>query len=193
MLPGIRVIPKSRRGKLDKMSRVDFSRMYTVEHNVKVFDFGAVYPPHLGRLQSQWITTITGGGVVASTKLTNLHADPYVGGDDEEDDDYEADDQTESRGYPTQEAPYHGNTGYHDPNVGYRQEPSSSSRRQDPGTSHRQESSSSRRQEPSTSQRQESSSSRRQESTKDRRDPGGSRQESTKDRDRRDPGASRRK
>jgi hypothetical protein len=65
MLPGIRIVPKTLRSKLDKMMRVDFSRMYTVEHNVKVFDFGDIHPAHLGRLQSQWITTITSGPTIS--------------------------------------------------------------------------------------------------------------------------------
>ena len=47
---------------MDKMSRVDFSRMYTVEHKVKVFDLRTVHPSHLGRIQSQWIKVIRDGG-----------------------------------------------------------------------------------------------------------------------------------
>jgi hypothetical protein len=93
MLPGIRIVPKNRRSKLDKMSRVDFSRMYTVEHNVKVSEFGDVHRGHLGRLRSQWIGTITsdgaGGGAGSSTsnRLYGLEQEPYVGGDEYDDDD----------------------------------------------------------------------------------------------------------
>jgi hypothetical protein len=56
------------------MSRVDFSRMYTVDHNVKVFDFGAVHPSHLGRLRSQWIAIVTEGDDAGPTLLSQLLA-----------------------------------------------------------------------------------------------------------------------
>jgi hypothetical protein len=59
MLLGIRIVPKNRRMEFDKMSRIDFSRMYTVEHLVKVLDFGRVHPSHCGRLKAQWMETIT--------------------------------------------------------------------------------------------------------------------------------------
>jgi len=60
--------------------------MYTVEHNVKVLDFGNVHPSHLGRLQSQWILTITGGrGSAVTGRLASLGAEPSLGdGDDDE-------------------------------------------------------------------------------------------------------------
>jgi hypothetical protein len=70
MLPGIRIILKGRKARLDRMSRVDFSRMYTVEYNVKVLDIGDVHRNHLGRLHSQWMTTITDGA--PSTAPLNL-------------------------------------------------------------------------------------------------------------------------
>src|ERR1700742_4681395 len=69
MLPGIRIVPNNRRMKLDKMSRIDFSRIYTIDHNVKVNHFGTVHASHLGRLQSQWITTITDGSAPTATPL----------------------------------------------------------------------------------------------------------------------------
>jgi hypothetical protein len=87
-------MPKSRRAKLDKMSRVDFSRFYTVEHNVKVFDFGDVDRSHLGRLQSQWITIITNG---APASLEGHEEEEQKDHDydycDDEDDPYEVEDQ----------------------------------------------------------------------------------------------------
>lgn len=42
LMPGIGIRPKNSKDKLDKMSRIDFSQMYTIEHNVKVDEFGAV-------------------------------------------------------------------------------------------------------------------------------------------------------
>jgi hypothetical protein len=62
MLSGIQIVLKRRGDTMSRRSRVDFSRMYKVEHNIKVFDFGNVHPSHLGRLQSQWVRTITETG-----------------------------------------------------------------------------------------------------------------------------------
>jgi hypothetical protein len=92
MLPGIRVVPNRPRDELHKMSRVDFSRMYTVEHNVKVSDFGDVHPSHAGRLQSQWITTITGGGsgdTRSHSELGTILADDKEEEDEDEDEEVE--------------------------------------------------------------------------------------------------------
>jgi hypothetical protein len=67
--------------------------MYTVEHNVKVFDFGDVHPAHLGRLQSQWIATITGGGGAGANPLAGLYTGHDSGdvraAEDEEEEDEE--------------------------------------------------------------------------------------------------------
>jgi len=59
MLPGIRIVPITRTSKVDKMARVDFSRMYSVEPWVEVFDFGRVHQQHMGRLQSHWVNVKT--------------------------------------------------------------------------------------------------------------------------------------
>jgi hypothetical protein len=42
MLDSIKVKPRRRMDKLFSLSRVNFGKVYTVEHNVKVFDFGDV-------------------------------------------------------------------------------------------------------------------------------------------------------
>jgi hypothetical protein len=47
MGPPIRVVATSPREKLDRRSRVNFQRIYTIEHNVKVYDFG--------RVQREWL------------------------------------------------------------------------------------------------------------------------------------------
>jgi hypothetical protein len=39
---------------MDPESRVNFGKTYTVEHNVKVYDFGHVDKNYLHRLRSQW-------------------------------------------------------------------------------------------------------------------------------------------
>jgi hypothetical protein len=72
MLQSIGIVPKDKRLTLHKMSRIDFSRMYMVEHNVKVFDFGQVHPSHLSRLQYQWITTIAEGGDRLAKELAGI-------------------------------------------------------------------------------------------------------------------------
>jgi hypothetical protein len=59
MMPEIRVRAKRKGDKLDKMSRIDFSRMYTVEHNVKVYDFGDVHKDYLDKLIQHWIRVIS--------------------------------------------------------------------------------------------------------------------------------------
>jgi len=61
MMSGIRIKPSSRRDKLDPRSRIDFSRMYTVEHNVKVYDFGNVAESYMQRLLNQWFLVLVGG------------------------------------------------------------------------------------------------------------------------------------
>lgn len=54
----IRVIGKNAWNKMDPMSRVNFAKPYTVEHNVKVEDFGSVDPDDewklIGQFNSLW-------------------------------------------------------------------------------------------------------------------------------------------
>ncbi|KAK3082011.1 hypothetical protein LTS18_008153 [Coniosporium uncinatum] len=40
--PSVRVRQRSSSERLDPMSRVNFAKVYTVEHNVKVYNFGMV-------------------------------------------------------------------------------------------------------------------------------------------------------
>jgi len=72
MLPGIRIVPRTRQIKLDKMSRIDFSRMYTVEHNVKVFDAGMVHRSHRGRLKEQWVSVIAEDSLETRLQLLGI-------------------------------------------------------------------------------------------------------------------------
>lgn len=46
----IQMVPHSPRTKLDKMSRLNYAKVYTVEHNVKVCFIGEVTGKHLRRL-----------------------------------------------------------------------------------------------------------------------------------------------
>jgi hypothetical protein len=43
MMESIRVIPKRRTDKLNKILRINFAKTYTVEHSVKVLEFGEVH------------------------------------------------------------------------------------------------------------------------------------------------------
>lgn len=39
------------------MARIDFSRIYTVEHDVEAYDIGEVEKTYQERLLSQWVST----------------------------------------------------------------------------------------------------------------------------------------
>jgi hypothetical protein len=52
--PPIRVRPSSRGDKLLEMSRINFGKMHTVEHNVKVLEFGRVHESHRRQLVDHW-------------------------------------------------------------------------------------------------------------------------------------------
>jgi hypothetical protein len=54
MMLGIRIKSKRGQDKVHERARIDFGRMYTVEHNVKVYEVGDVHPEHTGRLVQQW-------------------------------------------------------------------------------------------------------------------------------------------
>jgi hypothetical protein len=54
MMTSIRVRPATKQGKLDPLSRINFGKIYTVEHNVKAFDFGNVDAADIKTLKVQW-------------------------------------------------------------------------------------------------------------------------------------------
>jgi hypothetical protein len=54
MMLAIRVEPKARGDKMHLASRIDYSRLYTVEHYVKVKEFGDVHRNSLTTLRNQW-------------------------------------------------------------------------------------------------------------------------------------------
>jgi hypothetical protein len=95
MIPGIRITPKNKYDKLDIMSRIDFSRMYTVEDNVKVYNFGQVHPDYIPRLRSQWAQVVFSDlferGDADDFDLKALLAIPEVEEDSESDDTDDAD------------------------------------------------------------------------------------------------------
>jgi hypothetical protein len=89
MMPGIRIVPKDKRDKLDPMSRIDFARMYTVEHNVKAYDFGQVHENYQRRLLGQWIQTTIGDNTrrVELSGFVPEIPDPVPDSDDEDEED----------------------------------------------------------------------------------------------------------
>ncbi|TKA51472.1 hypothetical protein B0A49_11857 [Cryomyces minteri] len=54
MRKSIKVVARTRGTKLDAMSRVNFGKIYTIEHKVKVLDFGDVDPDFRYWLRYQW-------------------------------------------------------------------------------------------------------------------------------------------
>jgi len=54
MLDSIRVIPTRQGESMDPMSRINFKKVYTVEYNVKVRDFGNVDKAFLRYLKRQF-------------------------------------------------------------------------------------------------------------------------------------------
>lgn len=54
MLSSIRVRQRDQREKLFPASRINFGKLYTVEHNVKVYNFGDVHRDSMQTLKSQW-------------------------------------------------------------------------------------------------------------------------------------------
>jgi hypothetical protein len=97
MLPDIRVVPRNGSAKLDSMARVDFGRLYTVEHNVKVFDFGQVHSENLGRLRENFIVTGTCGDDDRSLihRLLGVLGEDENVKDEEEDEDEEEEEEDE--------------------------------------------------------------------------------------------------
>jgi hypothetical protein len=96
MLPGIRVLPKKRHLKLHRMARIDFSRIYTVEHNVKVFDFGNVHKDHLHRLITQWIRVFM-PDIVEDFQALNNSRQQDSNSDDDDDDDNDDDNDDDDK------------------------------------------------------------------------------------------------
>jgi hypothetical protein len=54
MLGAIRVKPKDRTDKLDIMSRIDFSDMYTMEYDVRVLTFGEIASEQMDHFMILW-------------------------------------------------------------------------------------------------------------------------------------------
>lgn len=55
MLEPIRVMPTDPNAMMDPLSRLNFGKVYTVEYNVKVSDFGDVHSSSITNLERQFL------------------------------------------------------------------------------------------------------------------------------------------
>ncbi|KAK3075500.1 hypothetical protein LTR53_001117 [Teratosphaeriaceae sp. CCFEE 6253] len=63
----IRVVPDDRGEMLDSSSRIDYAKVHTIHHNIKVAPFGVVHPASLEPLQRQWRNVWLGPSADASS------------------------------------------------------------------------------------------------------------------------------
>jgi len=92
MMTSIRVVPKLKSDKLDSMSRVNFAKIYTVEHNVKVYNFGNVHEDSLPVLRHQWNFALernVEGEVEDTPTMASIDEESDDGDEDEEEDEEE--------------------------------------------------------------------------------------------------------
>lgn len=54
MRSSIRVVRLNKEDRLDDRSRINYGKMYTVEHNVKVYNLGDVHKDYLQELRESW-------------------------------------------------------------------------------------------------------------------------------------------
>ena len=55
----IRVSPVNIGDRLAETSRLNYGKLYTVEHNVKVSEFGSVHPDYLPILKDEWVNVFS--------------------------------------------------------------------------------------------------------------------------------------
>jgi hypothetical protein len=100
MMASIRVVPKLRSDKLHHMSRVNFAKIYTVEHNVKVYNFGDVHVESLDVLRHQWnyaLARNVEGEVEAAPKDPSALEPVDEGSDEEEEDGHDDEEREEEK------------------------------------------------------------------------------------------------
>jgi hypothetical protein len=75
MMESVRVKQKVKTQKLDEMCRINFAKMYTFEHNVKVLDFGNVSEDSLLTLLSQWryVLDLNTDAIASASYVTAPH------------------------------------------------------------------------------------------------------------------------
>lgn len=97
MLTSIKVKQRDPREKMFPESRVNFGKMYTVEHNVKVYDFGDVRRGSLSTLEKQWKWVLSNNLRGDATNFEPIEEeeeeDEVNGGDDDEDNEAEPNDE----------------------------------------------------------------------------------------------------
>lgn len=95
MLQSIRV-RASNGGTLDVMSRINFGKIYTVEHNVKVFDFGQVHTESERRLHNQFMLVLHRR--MQSSAQTMNTSQPIPEDEEDEDEHEESEEEYEDSG-----------------------------------------------------------------------------------------------
>jgi hypothetical protein len=73
MMSPIRVRPRLPYGKLSRMARINFYRTYTVEHNLKVYDFGNVHEDYMSHLteQREYVKNVMNGQIALPNQGDN--------------------------------------------------------------------------------------------------------------------------
>lgn len=78
MISPIKVRARTQSDKLHRMARINFARTYTVEHNVKVYEFGDVVKDDLQDLYIQWSTVVNRERDNAWQRHINRHISSIV-------------------------------------------------------------------------------------------------------------------
>jgi hypothetical protein len=100
MRPSVRVNALKKTDKLDPMSRINYAKIYTVEHNVKVYDFGQVDPQYehilISNFNDVWFSNNPKGAPpAANLTMTTPQEETEPGEEGEEDEEDEDDDAEE--------------------------------------------------------------------------------------------------
>lgn len=93
MRPSIRVKQKVYKEKLDKMSRLNYRKIYTVEHNVKVRDFGEVHKDYEERLVSNFYSAWGFQRTLASSNAEDSDEEEENGEDEDDNEDEDEDEE----------------------------------------------------------------------------------------------------
>lgn len=95
MLKPIRVVRLPNGPHLDQTARVNFARVYTVESNVKVFEFGVVAPEHLALLEAQFYLVLGVPQLRTTVKEDQDNENDEDNDEDEEDEETDEEDDEE--------------------------------------------------------------------------------------------------
>jgi hypothetical protein len=102
MLGSIRVKPRKKSDKMDPMARVNYSKFYTVAHDVKVYEFGDVHSSYLALLLAQWTWVLQNLPHTSQEEAAVEEEEGELAGEHDDDED-EEEDNYNSRSYG-----YHG-------------------------------------------------------------------------------------